>query len=115
MNGGRQGTERKRVANCIVSVTMADMSDGEGWTDMETIQTKVARKKSWSEGGSEGESSPRQSVKKKKTITNGSSSEEEKEEWKVIITLSDDKGHFHPIQVTKAIEKKWEKLNLQSY
>ena len=23
--------------NCTVSVIMADMSDGEGWTDMETI------------------------------------------------------------------------------
>ena len=46
--------------NSIVSVTMKDMSDGEGWTDMETTQTKMARKKSWSEGGREGESSLRQ-------------------------------------------------------
>ena len=30
--------ERKRVqTNCTVSVTMVDMWDGEGWTDMETI------------------------------------------------------------------------------
>ena len=42
-----------------------------------------------------------QSVKKKKTVTNGNS----KEEWIVIITISNDKEHFHPVQVTKAIEK----------
>ena len=53
---------------------------------------KQKLQKSWSEGGSEGESSSRQSVKKKKTITNGSSSEETKEYLKVIITLSDDQG-----------------------
>ena len=29
--------------NCIVSVTLADMSDGEWWKDMETSQTKMAK------------------------------------------------------------------------
>ena len=75
----------------------------------------MARKKSWSEGGSEGEINPRQSVKKKKTVTNGSSSAEVKEEWVVIITLSNDKEHFQPVQVTKAIEKEIGKIKLLNY
>ena len=81
---------------------MADMSDGEGWTDMETTQTKMARKKNHGlKKVVKGRAIRSQSVKKKKTVTNGNS----KEEWIVIITISNDKEHFHPVQVTKAIEK----------
>ena len=59
--------EKAGCNQTIVSVIIADMSDGEGWTDMETTKTKMARKKTWSAGGREGESNLRQSVKNKKT------------------------------------------------
>ena len=74
------------------------------------FKQKLQGKKSRSEGGSEGESKLRQSVKKKKSITNESSIEEVKEEWIVIITRSNDKEHFHPVQGTKAIEKEIGKI-----
>lgn len=90
-------------------------SDGDGgrWpSDMEVYQTKKARKKSWSETSSGGESTPKQTTKKIRAKPNGSSrlDDDKQEEWKVIITLSNDKGHFHPVHVTKAIEKEIGKI-----
>jgi hypothetical protein len=83
-------------------------------SDMDISQTKKARKKSWSEASSGGESTTRQVNKKIKAKPSGSNisrpDDEKQEEWKVIITLSNDKGHFHPVQVTKAIEKEMGKI-----
>lgn len=87
--------------------------DEDGWpSDMEVSRTKKARKKAWSEASSGGESTPRQTTKKIRAKPSGSSrfDDDKQEEWKVIIMLSNDKGHFHPVQVTKAIEKEIGKI-----
>lgn len=101
-------------SNCIVSVVMGDSSDGEGWLpEMEFSQTKHARKQSWSEASSGGERSPRSTAKRISANVNAKESRDDvdqQEDWKVIITLSNDKGHFHPVQVTKAIEKAFGKI-----
>ncbi len=86
--------------------------DDDGWpSDMEVSRTKKARKKAWSEANS-GESTPRQTTKKIRAKPSGSNrvDDDKQEEWKVIIMLSNDKGHFHPVQVTKAIEKEIGKI-----
>lgn len=89
---------------------MGDSSDGSDnygrVSDMEISQTKKARKKSWSEASSGGESILRQVNKNIKAKSKGNSRpdvDDKQEEWKVSITLSNDKGHFHTVQVTKAI------------
>lgn len=115
-DGGLFGRSKGRLqSNCIVSVAMGYSSDGsdDGFpSDMEVSQTKKARKKSWSEASSGGENTPRQVNKKIKAKPKGSSrpDDDKQEEWKVIITLSNDKGHFHPVHVTKAIEKDMGKI-----
>ena len=84
---------------------MGDTSDGELYDRMEYSNSKNARKKSWSAGSSDDE----RKRKEKRSKPPGSGSEDDnntEKEWKVIITLSDDKGHFHPIKVAKEIESK---------
>jgi len=92
----------------------SDGDDNESSSDMDFSQTKKARKKSWSEASSGRESTTRQANKKIKAKPSGSNNsrpdDEKQEEWKVIITLSNDKGHFHPVQMTKAIEKEMGKI-----
>lgn len=93
---------------------MGNSSDGDDdWPlDMEVSQTKKARKKSWSEASSGDESTTRQINKKIRAKPTGGSryDDDKQDEWKIIITLSNDKGHFHPVQVTKAIEKEIGKI-----
>lgn len=97
--------------NCIVSVTMDRSSDGDRdeWTeDMEFSQAKMARKRAWSEASSGREGTAKQV--KKKIRAKLSNNDKNNEEWKAIITLSSDKGHVHPVQLTKAIEKEIGKI-----
>lgn len=88
------------------------VADDRWPSDMEVYQTKKARNKAWSEACSGGESTPRQTTKKIRAKPNGSSrlDDDKQEEWKVIIKLCNDKGHFHPVHVTKAIEKEIGKI-----
>ncbi len=84
---------------------------------MEVNQTKKARKKAWSEASSGGERIRRQITKKTRAKPSGSSrcDDDKQKEWKVIIMLSNDKGHFHPVRVTKAIEKEMSDIGSDKY
>ena len=81
---------------------------------MEVNQTKFARKQSWSEASSGGECSTRPTTKRVRANVNVKESRDDvdkQEKWKIIITLSNDKGHFYPVQLNKAIETKQSMLN----
>lgn len=70
---------------------------------MEFSQVKMARKQSWSEASSGREGTAKQV--KKKIRAKPSNNDNNNEEWK-----ASDKGHFHPVQLTKVIEKEIGKI-----
>lgn len=53
--------------------------------------------------------------KKVKSIIINGKKENEQTEWKVMITFKKEGGHFHPLKLTKAIEKEMGKIKFAKY
>jgi len=75
------------------------------------------RRKSWSEHSEAGEGSMSKKLRanqyEKQKMGNVESAQEN--EWKVIIEFNQDGGHYHPIKLTKAIEKEIGKIKFARF
>ncbi len=89
---------------------MGDTTDGDSdnmaWQDV----TRKRKGRNDSSGSSVSGLEVSDMVKKAKA----SEKEDEETDWKVMITFKNEGGHFHPLKLTKAMEKKWAKSSLQN-
>lgn len=98
---------------------MSNSSDGDEmeWMMSRSVRLKRdLRGKSWSEHSETGEGSNKklrasQSEKQKPENTE----KVQGNDWKVIIEFNQDGGHYHPIKLTKAIEKEIRKIKLARF